>query len=68
MDRSTLDLTNDMIDILYNPDLSHRPYLLRLTNFSNERYELRLDNEQMNDLYNFLGDYIRDSYNSGQIE
>lgn len=63
----TLDLTNDMLEILYNPLLSRRPYLLRLTNFSNETYELRLDFGQINELYNFLGGYIKDSYNEQQI-
>lgn len=67
MNKTTLDLSNDMVDILHNPLLSHRPYLLRLTNFSNETYELRLDFGQINELYNFLGGYIKDSYNEQQI-
>jgi len=58
----SLDLTNDLIEIVSNPFLKYRPFLLRLTNFSNERYELRLNREQLNDLYNFLGDYVKEQY------
>jgi hypothetical protein len=59
MNKTTLDLTNDSVDILHNSLLSYRPYLLRFNNFNNEQYELRLNKEQLNDLYNFLGDYIK---------
>jgi hypothetical protein len=34
---------DDIIEIMYNKNLSCKPYLIRFTNYSNESYEMRAD-------------------------
>ena len=54
----TLDLTNDVVEILHNPMLKYRPFLLRLINFNNEKYELRLDYGSLQELVNLLSNAL----------
>lgn len=62
----SLDLTNDILEILHNPLLKHRPFMLRIINFSNEKYELRLDTEGLKELIVLLQNSLESSENSGQ--
>lgn len=58
----SLDLSNDIIEILYNPFLRYRPFLLRLINFNNERHEVRLSKDQLIEIYNFIGKYLNTDF------
>lgn len=58
----SLDLTNDIIEILYNPFLKYRPFLLRLINFNNEKHELRLSKDQLIEIHNFIGEYLKTDF------
>jgi hypothetical protein len=58
MKTETLDLTNDIVEILHNPMLKYRPFLLRLINFNNEKYELRLDYGSLQELVNLLSNAL----------
>lgn len=56
----TIDLSDDMVELLYNDNLNNKPYMVRLTNFSNERYEMVLSRKDIEHLADFLMDYIQD--------
>lgn len=58
MKTESLDLTNDIVEILHNPMLKYRPFLLRLINFNNEKYELRLDYVSLQELVNLLSNAL----------
>ena len=55
---STILLENDIIEILYNENLSKNPYLIRLINFNNERYEIRASQEDLEELSAIIDDII----------
>jgi hypothetical protein len=59
MKTETLDLTNDVVEILHNPMLKYRPFLLRLINFNNEKYELRLDYGSLQELIDLLSNVLK---------
>lgn len=50
----TVELENGLIEIHYNPILKKRPYLVRIFNWDNEPQELRLEKNQIDNLYNIL--------------
>jgi hypothetical protein len=49
-----IELENGLIEIHYNPILKKRPYLVRIFNCNNEPQELRLEKNQIDNLYNIL--------------
>jgi hypothetical protein len=51
-----IELEYDLIEIHYNPILKKRPYLVRIYNWNNEPEELRLEQNQIDNLYNILKD------------
>ena len=56
----TIVLENDMIDIFYNTNLTRKPYLLRMYNYHNETYEVRLDENDLQELSQILEDLSLD--------
>jgi len=42
-----LILEDDILEIFHNDLLSNKPYLIRMTNFSNEVYEIRADKDDL---------------------
>lgn len=50
----TVELENGLIEIHYNAILKKRPYLMRIFNWNNEPKELRLEQNEIDDLYNIL--------------
>lgn len=59
MDRNPnmIVLDQDAVEILANENLFYKPYLLRLTNYNNERYEMRLSRDDLKVLADFLNEY-----------
>jgi hypothetical protein len=55
---ATIVLNNDVIEILHNENLKHNPYLIRLTNYDNERYEVRASKEDLEELSVIIDDII----------
>ena len=55
----TLILEYDTIEIHYNELLKNKPYLIRVFSYNNkdDPSELRLDEEQVNNLYQTLKEY-----------
>ena len=51
----TLNLEYDVVEIHYNELLNNKPYLIRVFSYNNtDPSELRLDEEQVNNLYQTL--------------
>jgi hypothetical protein len=50
----TIELEYDLIEIHYNPILKKKPYLVRIFNYDNESEELRLEENELNNLYLIL--------------
>lgn len=59
-DSKILIFEDDVLEIFYNELLSKKPYLIRMTNFSNEVYELRADEEDLSRLYKILEKVLDD--------
>lgn len=55
----TIVLENDIVEILYNENLSRKPYLLRLVNYNNELYEMRADENDLKELSSIINDIFR---------
>ena len=54
----TLILDYDVVEIHYNELLKNKPYLIRVFSYNNtDPSELRLDQEQVNNLYQTLKEY-----------
>ena len=55
----TLILEYDLVEIHYNELLKNKPYLVRVFSYNNkdDPSELRLDEEQVNNLYQTLKEY-----------
>lgn len=58
----TIGLSDDMVELLYNDNLRNKPYMVRLTNFSNERYEMVLSREDLEKFSSFLNKYLETTY------
>lgn len=50
----TLDLDYDLIEIHHNPNLTKKPYLVRIFSYHRDVHEIRLDETDMKNLYNIL--------------
>lgn len=54
-------LDQDAVEILANENLLYKPYLLRLTNYNNERYEMRLSGDDLKVLADFLNQFVEEN-------
>jgi len=52
-------LEDDVISIMYNDLLKTKPFLIRMTNFNNEQYEVRADKEDVEKLIQKLNELIK---------
>lgn len=52
---------DDVVEILHNKLLKNRPYLLRFTNYDNERYEIRMSEEDITYFIKVLKEFRRDN-------
>jgi hypothetical protein len=50
----SLILDDIVIDILYNENLKHNPYLVRFTDFNYNLFEFRANDEDLSDLQKFI--------------
>lgn len=54
----TIVLEDDIIEIFYNSTLSKNPYLIRLINYHNMRYELRASENDIQELATILNKIV----------
>lgn len=53
----TIVLEDNLIEIHYNKNLKNKPYLIKIFNYNKDTHELRLDEEELENLNNILKDY-----------
>jgi len=53
----TLNLEYDVIDIHYNELLKNKPYLVRVFSYNTDPRELRLNEEEIDKLYQILKEH-----------
>ena len=54
----TIILEDDIIEIYYNTNLSKNPYLIRLMNYNGETYEIRANQEDIQEISLILNQII----------
>jgi hypothetical protein len=54
----TIILEDDIIEIYYNTNLSKNPYLIRLMNYNRETYEIRANQEDIQEISLILNQII----------
>jgi hypothetical protein len=52
----TLQLEYDLIEIHHNPLLKNKPYLVKIFSYNDEPEELRLEENEIDNLYKILKD------------
>lgn len=58
MDSDYLNLPDDFVEILHNPNISNKCFMIRLTGYAQERYEMILSRDNMMALADFLNKYL----------
>lgn len=58
----TIVLEHDIVEILYNENLSRKPYLFRLVNYNNELYEMRADDNDLKELRDIINTIFIEKY------
>jgi hypothetical protein len=58
MRKDYANLEDGLIEILHNPNITNNCYLIRLMNYSNERYEMRLSGDDLKGLADFIYRYL----------
>lgn len=61
MNSDYLNLPDDFVEILHNPNIKNKSYLIRLTNYGNERYYLTLSRDNMVVLADFIYKYLENN-------
>lgn len=56
-----VNLHDDFVEILHNPHLSNRCYMIRLTNYSNERYSMMINKEDLKGLADLLNKFLENN-------
>jgi len=53
-----INLHDDFVEILHNPHLSNKCYMVRLTNYSSERYYMMVNKEDLGKLANLINNFL----------
>lgn len=56
MNTKYIILQDDIIEIMHNELLKNKPFLIRITNYTNENYEIRMN---QNELINFARNILQ---------
>jgi hypothetical protein len=63
-----LNLTIDLVELLYNPNLSKRNYMLRIKNDIYQKYETVLKREELQALADFINEFLDDTNGNNYVE
>jgi hypothetical protein len=63
-----LNLTIDFVELLYNPNLSRRNYMLRIKNDIYQKYETVLRKDELKAIADLIYDFLEDTNNEPHIE
>lgn len=62
-----VNLSNHLAEILYNPNISKKSYMIRFKT-SYERYEMILSRDDMNTLANLIYDFVEENNDEQDVE
>jgi len=63
-----LNLTIDLVELLYNPNLSKRNYMLRIKNDIYQKYETVLRRDELKVLADFINEFLDDTNGNNYVE
>ena len=63
-----LNLTIDLVELLHNPNLSKRNYMLRIKNDLYQKYETTLRRDELKSLADFIYDFLEDTNEQPHVE
>jgi len=63
-----LNLTIDLVELLYNPNLSKRNYMLRIKNDIYQKHETVLKREELQALADFINEFLDDTDGKDYVE
>jgi hypothetical protein len=53
-----VNLHDDFVEILHNPNVTNKCYMIRITNYSGERYETMINKEDLGKLANLINNFV----------
>jgi uncharacterized protein YecE (DUF72 family) len=56
--QTTIIFDDSIVEILHNPELTNKPYLVRLHGYTSENYETRMSETELKELSEFINDYL----------
>ena len=62
-----VNLNNHLVEILHNPNMSKRSYMIRFKT-SYERYEMILSRDDLGNLANLSYDFLEETNNESHVE
>ena len=63
-----LNLTIELVELLYNPNLSKRNYMLRIKNDIYQKYETVLRRDELKALADFINEFLDDTNGNNYVE
>jgi hypothetical protein len=63
-----LNLTIDLVELLHNPNLSKRNYMLRIKNDIYQKYETVLKRDELKDLADFIYKFLYETNDNNYLE
>jgi hypothetical protein len=63
-----LNLTIDLVELLYNPNLSKRNYMFRIKNDIYQKYETVLRRDELKVLADFINEFLDDTDGNDYVE
>jgi len=59
--KKLIDIEDGIIELLSNPKLTRKKYMIRLMNYDNEKYELVLTRQEMRDIIDGLSKFLEET-------
>lgn len=53
-----VNLHDDFVEILHNPNITNKCYMIRITNYCGERYEMVINKEDLGKLANLISNFL----------
>ncbi len=55
------NLHDDLVEILHNPNVTNKCYMIRITNYGGERYETMINKEDLWKLANLINNFLEEN-------
>lgn len=58
MKSKSVTLYDDVVEMLYNPSISNKCYMIRIHNYSGEKYTMTVNKEDLGKLANLINNFL----------